>query len=144
MNTFGKYFRQIAGIGLALALVGGFAASAAAQTQMKGAQRLMKLETVQDLQKVEPGDTIIMSCPKCKDTYAQVVEKSFKGSKPDELKTVPIHLCSSCETKVVTEGSGKLAKDKLVHTCKMCGSEDVQACVLKKSDSAAPGMHDMH
>ncbi len=126
--------------GLALAIAGLVGLPGIASAQEKGAQRLMKLQTVEDLQKVEAGDTIVTSCPKCKDTYTQVVAKSFKGAKSDELKNVTIHLCSSCETKIVTKGTGKQAKDELVHTCKACGSEEVSCCAMKKDGSPTPGM----
>jgi Fe-S oxidoreductase len=111
--------------------------------QEKGAQKLMKIQTVEDLQTVEAGDTIVMSCPKCKDTYTQVVEKSYKAATPDELKTVTTHLCSSCDTKIVTKGVGKNAKDTLVHTCNMCGSGDVSCCVIKKGNAPTTGMEKM-
>ena len=116
-----------------------------AQTKGDGASKLIQLtaiKTVDDLQKVEAGDTIVMSCPKCKDTYATVVEKSFKGVTANELKTRPIHLCSACETKIVSKGHGKSAKDVVVHTCKTCGSKDVSCCVMKKGSGPTPGMEE--
>ena len=108
--------------------------------QEKGAQKLMKIQTTEDLQKLDVGDTIIMSCPKCKESYATVVEKSFKTAKPDELKTIATHLCPSCDTKVVTTGTGKMAKDTLVHTCKTCGSQEVSCCAMKKGGATTTGM----
>jgi hypothetical protein len=113
-----------------------------ALAQEKGAQKLMKVQTVEDLQTLDAGDVVIMSCPKCKDSYATVVEKTFKGAKPEELKNVTIHLCSSCDTKIVTKGSGKQAKDTLVHTCKECGSKDVTCCAIKKGSLPTPGMEE--
>ena len=38
--------------------------------QEKGATKLLTLKTLPDLQQVEAGDTIVMSCPKCKDAFA--------------------------------------------------------------------------
>jgi hypothetical protein len=132
--------RCFTGVGIALAIAGLAWLPSQALAQEKGAQKLMKVQTVEDLRTVEAGDTIVMTCPKCKDTYTQVVEKTFKAVKPEELKTLAIHLCSGCDTKVVTKGVGKQAKDELVHTCKACGSEDVSCCVMKKGDKATPGM----
>ena len=129
-------------VGLALALLGLVSAPTAVLAQMHGAQRLMKLQTVEDLQHVEAGDIIIMSCPKCKDTYAQVVDKSLKGLKAGEMKNVPIHLCDKCDTKIVTQGTGHQAKDILVHSCKECGSEDVSCCLLKKNGGSTKGMEE--
>ena len=132
--------RCLTGVGIALAIAGLAWLPSQALAQEKGAQKLMKVQTVEDLQKVEAGDTIVMTCPKCKDTYTQVVEKTFKAVKPEELKTVAVHLCSSCNTKIVTKGVGKQAKDELVHTCTACGSEDVSRCVIKKGSGSTRGM----
>ena len=127
-------------LGLAMAVAALAFGGQSVFAQQKGAEKLMKLNKVEDLQKVEPGDTVVMSCPKCKDTYVQVVERSFKGATVAELKKAPIHLCSSCDTKIVTKGTGKNAQETLVHTCKTCGSEDVSCCVMKKNGGTTQGM----
>jgi hypothetical protein len=108
--------------------------------QEKGATRLMKLNTVQDLQQVEAGDTILMSCPKCQDTYATVATKTFKAASPEEIKTMVKHLCPNCTMTIKTEGTGKNAKDKLVHTCDSCGSTEVTCCLMKKNGGPTTGM----
>jgi len=136
------YTLKVTWIGLALTVLGLLSVPSAALAQMKGAQRLMKLQTVEDLHNVDAGDTIIMSCPKCKDSYAQIVDKSLKGLKAGELKNVPIHLCAKCDTKIATQGTGRQAKDALVHTCKECGSEDVSCCLMKKHGGATKGMEE--
>ena len=140
MKNMYQFHRCFTGVGIALAIAGLAWLPSQALAQEKGAQKLLKVQTMEDLQKVEAGDTIVMTCPKCKDTYTQVVEKTFKAVKPEELKTVAVHLCSSCNTKIVTKGVGKQAKDELVHTCTACGSEDVSCCVMKKGGKATPGM----
>ena len=65
-------------------------------TQEKGATKLLKLnaiKTVADAESVQPGDTVVMSCPKCKDSRATVVTPSTKtGAKP-ETTTVSRHEC---------------------------------------------------
>ena len=110
--------------------------------QEKGATKLMKLQTVQDLQQVEAGDTIVMSCPKCKDTYATVVTKSMKGMQSDQINTAVKHMCPTCSTTIKTEGVGKNAVHKLVHTCNACGSTDVSCCLMKKNGGPTMGMED--
>ena len=142
MKTIKEYSRRIACTGLVLAVLGIVSTPSGALAQMKGAQRLMKLQTVEDLQNVEAGDTIVMSCPKCKDIYVQAVDKSLKGMKLGDLKKAPIHLCGSCDTRIVTQGEGKQARDTLVHTCKTCGSEDVSCCVMKKHGGPSKGMEE--
>jgi len=138
-QTSGKLTRYV----VALALAGLMALPTFALAQEKGAQKLMqlqKIDSVKALQTVDAGDTIIMSCPKCKDTYATVVEKTFKAASPEQLTKVPIHLCPVCETKVVVKGQGKAAESVLVHTCKTCGSKDVSCCVMKKGAGSTLGM----
>jgi len=135
-------FLRVTCMGLALAALGLLSAPSAARAQMKGAQRLMKLQTVDDLQHVEKGDIIVMSCPKCKETYAQVVDKSLKGLKAGEMKNVPIPPCDKCATKIVTQGQGHEAKNILVHSCKECGSEDVSCCLMKKNAGVTKGMEE--
>jgi hypothetical protein len=142
MKTISPYVRRLACTGLALAVLSIVSTPPTALAQMKGAQRLMKLQTVEDLQNVRAGDTIVMSCPKCKDVYVQTVDKSLKGLSVGELKKTPIHLCGNCDTKIVTQGEGKQAKDTLVHTCKTCGSQDVSCCLMKKHGGATKGMED--
>ena len=116
--------------------------SSAALAQEKGATKLMKLSTPQDLQQVEAGDTIVMTCPKCKDTYTSVVTKPLKGVESEEMKTMMTHMCPTCSTSIKTTGMGKNAKDKLVHTCNMCGSTDVSCCLMKKDGGMTTGMEE--
>ena len=114
-----------------------------ALAQEKGAEHLMKLQrlnTVADVQKVDTGDTIVMSCPKCKDVWITVVENTGKAVNPKETKTVLRHQCPGCETKLVTEGVGKQAKNVVKHVCKQCGSEDAFCCVIKKGSGPTQGM----
>ena len=141
MNNSNYLVRGILSAGVALAMVVGMTGTALAQ--QKGAERLVQLQnlkTLQDLQSVEVGDTLVMSCPKCKDSTATVVEKTFKAANPEELKATSFHLCPSCDTKVVTTGIGKAAKDMLVHTCKTCGSKDAVCCAIKKGGATTHGM----
>lgn len=129
---------------LILSLAGFVWLPASSFAQDKGAAKLIQLnriQTVGDAQAVQPGDTVVMSCPKCKDSWLTVVEKPGKqGAKP-ETTAVMRHECPGCEHRIVTEGQGKQATTKIVHTCKNCGSEDASCCVMKKSaGKPTPGM----
>jgi len=123
-----------------LALWPGFTA---AQEQVKGAQKLIQLnaiKTVADAEAVQAGDMVVMSCPKCKDSWVTIVEPPTKtGAKP-ETKVIARHECPGCTHKFVTEGHGKDKTSKLVHVCKQCGSEDAFCCVMKKGAGPTPGM----
>jgi hypothetical protein len=111
--------------------------------QEKGATKLMQLKPIQtpaDLKAVEPGDTVVMSCPKCKDSWATVVEKTGKAVQPEIQHQVLRHECPGCSNTIVTEGHGKAKTDKVVHVCKQCGSKDAFCCVMKKGSGPTPGM----
>lgn len=141
IKNIGNYVTR----GTLIVAVAGLALLAnSAVAQEKGAERLMKLQrlnTVADVQKVEAGDTIVMSCPKCKDTWVKVVQPMGKGGR-QETANIQRHECPGCDTKIVTEGVGKQAKSVVKHTCKQCGSEDVSCCVMKKGAGPTPGMEE--
>ena len=129
------------GSSLAFALAIGVAlpASVQAADQVKGAQLLMKPMTVGDVNKLEPGDSVVMSCPKCKTITVTYIDNTTKGAIKEE-KVTQKHLCAGCETIIKTEGRGKQAKDVVVHVCKTCGSEDAFCCVMKKGSGPTKGM----
>ena len=127
---------------LAFALAVGVALPVRVQAadQVKGAERLMMkpIKTPADVTKLEPGDMVAMSCPKCKTitvTYVETVKGHIK-----EEKATQKHLCPGCATSIKTEGQGKTAKDVVVHVCNTCGSEDAFCCVLKKGSGPTKGM----
>ena len=100
--------------------------------EKKGAQKLMELkaiQTVKDLEGLQPGDALVMSCPKCKTVTITSVE-TIKGHIKDDRATAK-HLCPGCETTIKTDGRGKQATDKVVHVCQKCGSKDAFCCVMK-------------
>lgn len=145
MKTINQLCKSAVRFGLAVAVGGLLCTPLAGLAQApKGAEQLMKMmkpvKTVEDLQALDAGDTIAMSCPKCKNTTLTVVEKTFKAVKPEELKTLQVHLCDSCDTKIVTKGRGKQAENVLVHTCKACGSKDAFCCMQKKGAVLTPGI----
>lgn len=127
---------------LILSLAGFAWLPASGFAQDKGATKLIQLnriQTVGDAQTVKRGDTAAMSCPTCRDGWRTVVDKSAKQGARAGSKAVLRHECPDCEHRIVTEGQGKHAADKVIHTCKNIGSEDASCCVLKKSaaDSAS-------
>jgi Zn ribbon nucleic-acid-binding protein len=136
-NRLSKYLAMAV---IAIAVVGFILTPASAQAQVRGAQKLISLKTTEDLSHLEPGDMIVMSCHKCKDTYVSVVDTEAKGSL-EKTKNVAVHLCPTCSTEIKLKGWGKSAKEVLVHKCNMCGSEKVNCCILKKNTvETTPGM----
>ena len=108
--------------------------------QEKGATKLLRLNTVADVEAVQPGDTVVMSCPKCKDSWVTIVTPPTKTGAKAETHVEARHDCPDCEHKYVTEGHGKMKTDKIIHVCKMCGSKDAFCCVMKKGAASTPGM----
>jgi len=139
MKPILSLYRYLVVAGLALAALSFLVNPGVTRAQSKGdgAAKLIwskPINTVADIQALKPGDIISMSCPKCTNTVAVVVEKSFKAVVPDAKHTVTTHLCPGCNTKIVPLG-GKL-EAKVVHVCSSCGSEDVRCCAIKPG--AAP------
>ena len=143
MKTIKHTSRNLAKCFAMLSVVGLMSLPLLAQDQEKGATKLIQLkpiQTVADADAVQPGDTVVMSCPKCKNSWVTIVAPSTKtGAKP-ETSMVERHDCPGCEHKYATEGHGKMKTDKIIHVCKMCGSEDAFCCVMKKGSGPTLGM----
>ena len=145
MKTFKNLANRLTRATLLLAVAGLAFANNTTLAQEKGGERLMKLQrldTVAEVQKVEAGDTVMMSCPKCKDTWVTVVQSTGKAVSPQDKKSVLRHDCPGCDSKLVTEGTGKQAKQVVKHTCKNCGSADAFCCVMKKGAAPTKGMEE--
>ena len=131
-----KIITTLAGCTFALALLN-FAPSVNAADQVKGGERMMQmmkpLKTAEDVQAIKDGDMVAMACPKCKTISYSYVDRTAKGANK-EVKTITKDACPGCDTKIVTTGVGKQAKNEIQHTCKNCGSHDAFCCVLKKED----------
>jgi hypothetical protein len=60
--------------------------------------------------------TALHKCANCTDTLVSVVDKGTKG--PNHLITkASRHNCAACDTKIVSAGTGKAAKDVAIHRC---------------------------
>lgn len=130
-------------VGLAAFLAPSSSAYAADGTAKGGAAKLIPLkpiQTVEDAQAVEPGDTVVMSCPKCRNSWMTVAPGPLKaGAAAPEMKVLR-HECPGCSAKIVTEGHGKAKTTKVVHVCNNCGSEDAYCCTTKQGAGPTPGM----
>lgn len=133
-----RIITTLAGCALALGLLNS-TPSVNAADQVKGGERMMQmmkpLKTAEDVQAIKDGDMVAMACPKCKTISYSYVDRTAKGANK-EVKTVTKDACPGCDTKIVTTGVGKQAKNEIQHTCKNCGSHDAFCCVLKKEDKS--------
>ena len=107
----------------------------AADVPVKGAQRLMELSKVRDIQAVQAGDVVVMACPKCKTMVETRVEYPPKGAGGVEKK-VAVHGCPGCSAKWEVNGHGKAKREKVTHVCSHCGSKSA-FCAVKKSAADA-------
>jgi len=145
MKTINQISRDLTSCCAALAIASlvSLPTFVSAQEQVKGAQKLLQLnaiKTVADAEAVQVGDMVVMSCPKCKDSWVTIVEPATKTGVKPETKVLARHECPGCQHKIVTEGHGKAKTDKIVHVCKQCGSEDAFCCVMKKGAGPTAGM----
>ena len=69
--------------------------------------------------KVVAGESVLMTCPHCKDDYVVNYTKGPKGTEPEKT-LVGKHLCEKCSTKLTTKGAGKAKTEVAEHTCKDC------------------------
>ena len=106
--------------------------AAETKTGKGGASELMSkpIRTADDLQGLQAGDMMVMSCSKCKDVTVSYVEPTFKATESkDKVRTQ--HTCPGCNNIITVEGHGKAKKDVMTHVCKTCGSKDAFCCVVK-------------
>jgi hypothetical protein len=127
---------RLTGMIIALALfanLGGIANAQDRGSAKGGAGQLMSkpIRTVDDIAALQPGDMMVMSCPKCKNITVSYVEPTFKAMEPKE-KTKTQHTCPGCNTTITVEGHGKAKHDVVKHVCMTCGSKEAYCCVMKK------------
>ena len=120
---------------VAAALFTNISAFAADVTAKGGASKLMQLKTVGDIEALQPGDVVVMACPKCKDVTETRIARPPKGASTTETK-VAVHGCPGCGAKWETVGHGKAKTDKVTHVCGHCGSEEA-FCSVRKAKAPA-------
>lgn len=133
------------GIAMAMAIAAWLPTSIQAQekgTAKGGAQQLLRstpVRTLEDLSGIQPGDMMVMSCPKCKTVTINYVEPTFKAMET-KGKVRTQHMCPGCNTTIMVEGHGKAKKAVVKHVCMSCGSKDAFCCVMKKGADPTKGM----
>jgi hypothetical protein len=120
----------VAALAVALLTITNNNAVAADGTAKGGATKLMNIQTVGDIEKLKPGDSVVMACPKCQTVMETRVDSSPKGAGRVEGK-VAVHGCPGCGAKWETTGVGKAKTDKVTHVCSHCGSEGAVCAVHK-------------
>jgi predicted RNA-binding Zn-ribbon protein involved in translation (DUF1610 family) len=138
----------VTSLACALAVFAGSPVQVRAADAVKGGQRLTELnriKTIADVAAIQPGDMVVMSCPKCKDVWITYVSAAAKGGEAlatgaKATRTEARHLCPGCQAEFKVTGHGKAKKETVAHVCQKCGSKDAFCCVLKKDGTATKGM----
>ena len=84
MKTHNRFLTNLTRTVAVLTVAGLLTLPTLAATQEKGATKLIKLnpfKTEADAEAVQPGDTVVMSGPKCKDSWATIVTPATKTDK---------------------------------------------------------------
>lgn len=111
----------------------GLMAPSLALAQGKGASKLMfAAPRGQTQTQAVASSRPEMSCPRCTDGYAKVADTSAKGMRAGSMRTVSTHLCTSCETKIVSVGAGKAKTDKIAHSCGNNATVQASCCIAVK------------
>lgn len=94
--------------------------------------------SVEQIQKLEPNESIAMACPKCKSiavtTRRQLTTKPSGGT-AEEIMIVD--QCPGCGGTMSVRGD---KQTQMIHTCSKCGGDSAFCCITKKG---APPTHEM-
>jgi len=112
-----------------------------ASAQEKAAEQTMRLLRTEKSTEVNlaEGRTLTMSCPRCTDTWAKVDQSPGRGGK-NRTATIQRHGCPGCETKIVTEGTGKQAHSVPKHVCRESLSKEASCCMMTQGNGPAKGI----
>ena len=140
-NLLGK-ISLASGLALALAFGVWLSVAARAADEMKGDDMLhmQHIMTQAQAEALKPGDSMAMTCSKCKDVMVQTV-----GTNNAHIKMMTIGEKLACPTcggtvEVVATGKGKGKNAEVKHVCSKCG-DDAMFCSATKPGSGA--MKDM-
>jgi hypothetical protein len=130
------------GFAVALAVTVWLPGEARAAEHEKGAHHMMHMKhitTQAQAEALKPGDSMAMTCTKCKDVMVQKVTTDKAHVK---MMTVGEKLKCSCggNVEVVATGKGKGKNAEVKHVCSKCG-DNAMFCSATKPGSGA--MKDM-
>ena len=130
--------------GLALALA--FAAwlpgtsRAAEHKGDMGGMNMNHIKTQAEAEALKPGDSMSMTCTKCKSVMVQKV-----GTDKAHIKMMTIGektMCHACDgtVKVVGTGKGTGKNEEVKHVCSKCGDDAMFCSATKPGSGAMPDM----
>ena len=141
MKTKQNLLRKIglgSGIAFALAFAAWLTLTARAGDEMKADDMLhmQHIMTQAQAEALKPGDSMAMTCSKCKDVMVQTV-----GTNNAHIKMMTVGeklACPSCggTVEVVATGKGNGKNAEVKHVCSKCG-DDAMFCSATKPGSGA-------
>ena len=130
MKSSSLLSRSVIAAGLAVGILG-YLAPTATFADGKAASLLMPAKATVSAAQPQPaaaGQTAMS----CKDGFAKVTDAGAKGMRIGSVKSVPVHLCNSCSTKITSVSSGKARTDRSAHTCGDSASAQASCCMASK------------
>lgn len=125
---------------LALAIVG-LLAPGAIVAQEKGATRLMQFAPRHEVQAAPKTAAPMMTCPKCKDSWVTVIEKTGKAVEPERKHWLQKHECPGCSTVLVAEGHGKAKTTRWTHQCSECNAKPTPHAPSSQQRNSQHALH---
>ena len=110
-----------------LAVAGLMALPIAINAQVKGAGAA-KLTVPTAVVAPAIPSAMAMGCSDCRIALRTVDARAAKTGAARETTLIARKDCPDCENTIVTRGTGKLAKDTVVHACTMCSTASRVCC----------------
>jgi hypothetical protein len=109
---------------------------------MKGAQSPMSMnhiKTQAEAEALKPGDSMSMTCTKCKSVMVQKVTNDKAHIK---MMTIGEKTKCSCggTVEVVGTGKGEGKDEEVKHVCSKCGDDAMFCSAVKPGSGAMPGL----
>lgn len=143
-NMLGKTSLSL-GLAVALGFAVYFSGEASTAQQMKEAPLVSHLEhitTQAQAEALKPGDSMSMTCTKCKTVTVQKVTTDKAHVK---MMTVGEKFTCSCggTVEVVATGNGKGKDSEVKHVCSKCGDDAMFCSATKPGSGSMKDMKDM-
>ena len=129
-------FRSGLALALAFAVWSPGAARAAEHEGKMGGMNMNHIKTQAEAEALKPGDSMSMTCGKCKSVMVQKVTNDKAHIKMMTIgEKVMCHACDGT-VEVVGTGRGKGKNEEVKHVCSKCG-DDGMFCSATKPGSGA-------
>lgn len=144
-NLLGKMSLS-SGVAIALAFamwLPGAARAAEHQMASSDMQHMQHITTQAQAEALKPGDSMSMTCTKCKDVMVQKV-----GTDQAHVKMMTVgekSMCHGCDgtVEVVATGKGTGKNAEVKHVCSKCGDDAMFCSATKPGSGAMKGMGKM-